>query len=124
MGLLIDTQSIVWAVVTPERLGTAALAAIRDREEQFFVSAATAFEYADLNLRGRFGGDLPLGPILTLLDATVLPLPAETWRLIDALPRLHRDPVDRMMIAHAMYADLAIVTADETIRKYPVRTVW
>ncbi|MGJ3626238.1 hypothetical protein AB5I41_03455 [Sphingomonas sp. MMS24-JH45] len=28
----------------------------------------TAFEYADLNNRGRFGVDLPLGPILGALE--------------------------------------------------------
>lgn len=34
------------------------------------------------------------------------------------------DPVDRMLIAHAIHADLTLVSADETMRRYPVRSLW
>ena len=124
MGLLIDTQSLVWMVTLPEKLGRGVHAALDDPDQPIFVSVATAFEYADLNRRGRFGADLPLDPVLSLLGAAVLPLPAETWRLVEALPDLHRDPVDRMLIAHAIHADLTLVTADRTMRQYPVRSLW
>lgn len=58
------------------------------------------------------------------LEAVVLPLPQEVWMLAEGLPDLHRDPIDRMLIAHAIHADLTLVTADEVIRRYPVRTLW
>ena len=41
-----------------------------------------------------------------------------------ALPMLHRDPFDRLLIAQARHADMAIVTADKHIKKYDVRTIW
>lgn len=91
---------------------------------ELFVSSVTAFEFGDLNARGRFGVDLPLGPILDRLDAVVLPFPADAWRIVDGMARHHRDPIDRMLIGHAIHADLPIVTADRTIRRYPVRTIW
>ena len=84
----------------------------------------TAYEFADLNRRGRFGVDLPLAILLELLDAQVIDYPAECWRLAAELPPLHRDPVDRMMVAHAIHAGLTLVSADETIRRYPVQTIW
>ncbi len=124
MGLLIDTQSLVWVSTRPEKFGPAVLNAFDDPAEEFFISAVTAFEYIDLNMRGRFGRDLPLNPILSLLGASVLPLPADIWRLVEALPTLHRDPVDRMYVAHAIHADLTVVTADQTIRDYPIRSLW
>ncbi len=37
---------------------------------------------------------------------------------------LHGDPFDRMLIAQAVQEGLTIVTADEQIRKYKVRTLW
>jgi PIN domain nuclease of toxin-antitoxin system len=42
----------------------------------------------------------------------------------DSLPDIHRDPVDRMLIAHAIAAGLVLVTADRQIDRYPVRTLW
>lgn len=36
----------------------------------------------------------------------------------------HGDPVDRMLIAHAIHADLTLVTADGLMRRYPVKSLW
>lgn len=55
---------------------------------------------------------------------SVIDYPAEAYHVADSLPDIHRDPVDRMLIAHALHAGLPIVTADATIRRYPVRTIW
>jgi PIN domain nuclease of toxin-antitoxin system len=88
-----------------------------------FVSAVVAWEYADLERRGRFGGAGPLQPLLNQLEASVLDLPAEAHLMANQLPNLHRDPVDRMLIAHALTANLPIITADRMIRSYPVQTI-
>ena len=37
---------------------------------------------------------------------------------------IHGDPFDRMLVAHAIVEDLHIVTGDEAIAAYPVRTIW
>jgi PIN domain nuclease of toxin-antitoxin system len=37
---------------------------------------------------------------------------------------LHSDPFDRLLIAQAQRAGMAILTADEKIGKYKVRTIW
>lgn len=122
LALLIDTQAIVWLATAPERLSQPARRALED--ESIYVSVVTAFEYSDLNVRRRFGVDMPLDPILRLLDAEVLAYPAAAWTLAASLPKIHLDPVDRMLVAHAIYADLSLVTADTTIRDYPVRAIW
>jgi PIN domain nuclease of toxin-antitoxin system len=41
-----------------------------------------------------------------------------------ALPMLHRDPFDRILIAQAIAEGLDLVTNDEPISDYPVRTIW
>lgn len=124
MDLLIDTQSLVWVSLGSSRLGPHAREAMTSGEATLLVSAVTAWEFADLNRRKRFGNDLPLGPLLDRLRARVIDYPAEAWRMADGLPDLHRDPVDRMLIAHAIHADMTLVTADEMIRRYPVRSLW
>jgi PIN domain nuclease of toxin-antitoxin system len=124
LDLLIDTQALVWVASMPRRLTQSVRAAIDDGDSRWFVSAVTAYEYSDLNARGRFELDLPLQPILLSLSATVLDYPAQAWLIAECLPPLHRDPVDRMLVAHAIHAGLTLVTADATIRAYPVASLW
>ena len=40
------------------------------------------------------------------------------------LPDHHRDPMDRMLIAAALRADLTVITTDRIFQAYGVRTVW
>ena len=41
-----------------------------------------------------------------------------------ALPRIHGDPFDRMLIAQAQVEGLPILTADPAISRYDVETIW
>jgi PIN domain nuclease of toxin-antitoxin system len=40
------------------------------------------------------------------------------------LPDLHRDPFDRILVAQAIEEGLVLLTPDEAIRQYAVRTIW
>jgi len=40
------------------------------------------------------------------------------------LPLIHRDPLDRIIVATAVRDQLTILTADRTIPRYPVTTLW
>ncbi|MBN2531681.1 MAG: type II toxin-antitoxin system VapC family toxin [Spirochaetales bacterium] len=40
------------------------------------------------------------------------------------LPYLHNDPFDRILICQSMHHGLTLLTPDENIQKYPVKTVW
>ena len=124
MALLIDTQAILWLATNDPKLSGPAREALLSGDEELLVSVITAFEYSDLNRRGRFGFDLPLPPILDRLGAPVVDLPAAAWAVADELPPIHRDPVDRMLIAHAICADMTLVSADRQIRAYPVKSLW
>ncbi len=39
---------------------------------------------------------------------------------MDKLPRLHRDPIDRIIVAQAIIDEFTIVTSDRLIEVYPV----
>ncbi len=124
MAILIDTHALVWLATDDPGLSATARDVITDGENSVLVSAVTAYEFVDLNRRGRFGTDLPLDLLLRRLHAEIVDFPAPCWPLAATLPLIHRDPVDRMLIAHAIHADLTLVTADATMRAYPVRTLW
>jgi PIN domain nuclease of toxin-antitoxin system len=76
------------------------------------VSSAVAFEFTDLQTRRHF-------PVHEPIDFL-----AEGWRIAQSLPDIHRDPVDRMLIAHTILGGSILVTADVNIRRYPVETLW
>jgi PIN domain nuclease of toxin-antitoxin system len=40
------------------------------------------------------------------------------------LPQHHKDPMDRMLIATALRADLTIITCDAAFRGYGVKMIW
>jgi PIN domain nuclease of toxin-antitoxin system len=42
---------------------------------------------------------------------------------VAALPPLHRDPFDRLLIAQAILLDVPILTADPAVAKYRVQTL-
>jgi PIN domain nuclease of toxin-antitoxin system len=61
---------------------------------------------------------------IELLAARVLPIRASHVTALAALPALHKDPFDRILIAQAVAEGLSLVTNDEPLRAYPVRTIW
>ena len=48
---------------------------------------------------------------------------ADTERA-NALPPIHKDPMDRMLIAQALNSDMSVITEDALYRQYGVKTVW
>ena len=124
MDLIFDTHALLWLVADYRRLGGRVRDVLLDPYTRLFVSAITAWEYADLHARGRLPGSVDLTDVLRTTDTTLLNFPATLWRRAETLPPHHRDPIDRMLIAHAIEAGLTLVTADEKMRRYPVKTLW
>jgi PIN domain nuclease of toxin-antitoxin system len=54
----------------------------------------------------------------------VLPIHQRHVDALAELPAIHDDPFDRMLVAQALVEDLDLVTGDERLRRYPVRTIW
>jgi PIN domain nuclease of toxin-antitoxin system len=124
LDLLIDTQALVWTISGDSRVTAAVRQVLASESNRFFISAVTAFESHDLELRGRLSTEARFAAVVERLAATILDFPSGAWTLLPELPDLHRDPVDRMLIAHAIHADLTLVTGDATMRLYPVRSLW
>lgn len=124
MRLLLDTHVLIWMPTGDPRMSAAARAAIQQPEAELFVSAVSAFELADLQVRGRIAMTEPISAVADVIGLTVIDFPAESWVIAASLPKLHRDPIDRMMIAHAIAGDFTLITKDKIIRRYPVRSLW
>jgi PIN domain nuclease of toxin-antitoxin system len=122
--LLLDTHLIVWLPLRDPRLTKVVIDAVGSPDNSLHVSPVTAFELTELQRRGRIEVSESISELAALLGFELADLPADLWRMARQLPDIHRDPVDRMLIAHAMAAEFTVVTADDRMRRYPVLTLW
>ena len=53
-----------------------------------------------------------------------LRLDEESALHLSRLPMLHKDHFDRMLVCQAIMQGFLLLTRDELIRQYPVRTAW
>jgi PIN domain nuclease of toxin-antitoxin system len=58
------------------------------------------------------------------LGGEILSIRAAHVSALAALPAIHKDPFDRMLIAQAAAEGLALVSSDELIGKYAAKVVW
>ncbi len=120
-----DTSTLLWALGTPERLSPRARRRVDAGEN--IISVASYWEVVIKAQKG----------LLTIVDlaswwrratellaARVLPIRASHVTALAALPMLHKDPFDRILIAQAIAEGVDFVTNDEPIGEYAVRTVW
>lgn len=124
MNFLIDTHALIWTIEGSSRVSNVVKAIFNDQSSELFLSAVTAWELADLRRRNRVPASATVDLAIDLLSPKLLDLPAELWRIAERLPNLHGDPTDRMLIAHALFADMTLITADRMMRRYPIKTLW
>ncbi len=128
MRLLLDTQAFLWAIEAPERLSARARKEIKSDANEILVSAASAWEIAiKTSLGDLVLPDDPQRFVPEQMAAnSFIPLPVlmrHALKVAD-LPKIHKDPFDRLLVAQASVEDLGLVTADPHVRKYPVDTIW
>jgi len=120
--LLLDTHTLLWWLADDPRLGEKARALIADATNQVFVSAASAWEISTKTALGKLDAPSDLDNVVEEEGFDKLSISFFHGQRAGSLPSIHRDPFDRMLIAQAQTEGLDIITADETIRKYGIKT--
>lgn len=122
--LLVDTHVVLWHALDDPRLGPVPTAAIEAEETEAFVSAASLWEIAIKAGLGKLDAPEDLPQRVEQLGFELLAVSAEHAWAVRHLPRHHRDPFDRLLIAQAQVERLPIVTADPSFDAYDVTVVW
>lgn len=122
MKLLLDTHVLLWAAGAPDRLSGETRTLLDDPAVQPHFSPVSLWEVAIKNGLGR--ADFQVDPGLMrrgLIDNGYeeLPIRGEHTIRIAALPPIHRDPFDRMLIAQALVEGFILLTIDEMVARYP-----
>jgi len=118
-GYLLDTHTAIWALDTPENLTATARRAVLAGPN--VLSVVSYWEVMLKCMKGKLDVGDPRAWWFDALDqlaATPLLLRPQHVAGVYALPSIHKDPFDRMLIAQATAEGLALVTADGEIARY------
>jgi len=120
MRLLLDTDVVIWALNRSDKLKNNILAILRDPTNELVVSVISIWEISIKQSLGKLTIPNEYLSILQHQGIRILTVNTTHAYAIRSLPRLHRDPFDRMLIAQAMLEDLTIMTHDKQIPAYSV----
>ena len=122
MRLLLDTHLLLWAAGPSPRLSIEARRLIDDPDNALVVSAASLWEIAVKSglRRPNFRIDAALLRRNLLNNSyQELAVTGEHAVAVAALPLLHRDPFDRILVAQSIVEGITLLTSDPRVAQYP-----
>jgi PIN domain nuclease of toxin-antitoxin system len=116
---------LLWAISAPQRLPTLIRQAVQSAENDVYASLASAWEIGIKVSVGKLVFDVAsLEETLVRTGIQTLAVGLDHVAKVANLPRHHRDPFDRMLVAQAMCESMTLVSRDRELAKYGVRLLW
>ena len=127
MRFLIDTHVAIWLYGQGHRLSRRAAETLADVDSEPCVSTVTAFEIANKHRLGKL-------PLTMAPDQLARRLETDGFSWLDvtlpvalaagALRSSHKDPFDRLLMAHCLVDRMPIVTIDPAFRAMGLDVLW
>ena len=128
MMLLLDTHAALWLVNEYEKLSSKASDLIIDDSNELFLSVASLWEIAIKVSKGKLtelnGGVNAFISNIENMPIELLPIIPNQTAIIEKLPFIHKDPFDRIIVATAISENMIVLTDDDNIQKYDVKSIW
>jgi PIN domain nuclease of toxin-antitoxin system len=127
---LLDAHTFLWWSRNHPDLSKTARDLITNPESVLALSIASAWELSLKCSLGKLPDYEPLmqsAVLLRFLDeraVQLLPITPEDISVSVNLPKHHKDPFDRLIIAQAQRFEMTIVTKDDAFKAYDVAIVW
>jgi PIN domain nuclease of toxin-antitoxin system len=128
--ILLDTHVLLWLAKDPAKLSNKASAAIREaaRSDGIAISMMTVWELAVLAARGKVNLTGTVEAFVENITArtAIRPITPKVAALASQFPPDYpKDPSDRLIGATALAEGMALVSADQYIRRSGiVRIIW
>lgn len=132
MKYLLDTHVFLWSISKPEELSRKATSALKNVDNEIFISAVSLWEISikvrlgKLELKGIHIKDLP--GVLEKLDyQTIAMEEADAIGYSSLGEKTHNDPFDRMLIQQSINRSMAMISKDKKFKKfipYGLRVIW
>lgn len=127
MRLLLDTHAVIWHIEQNPALSIKAVAAIKNPDNEIFVSAVSLWELSIKVSLGKLKLPKPIRDIAIELrnsGVTFLQISEEHALSTASLPWHHRDPFDRMLVVQSQLEDLTLISRDGVFGEYEVSLLW
>ncbi|AFY73531.1 hypothetical protein Syn7502_01463 [Synechococcus sp. PCC 7502] len=128
MRILLDTHTFLWWVADDPKLSVNAKAIIANPDNDVYFSVVSAWEIIIKVGTGKLTlSEAPETYIPSRVASNqfeILPVQMSHILRVNSLPNFHKDPFDRLLIAQSMEENLLIVTIDNLIIQYPVKSIW
>ena len=121
--LLLDTQTLLWWLADDPRLGKEARSAISESRNDVYVSAASNWEISIKKSVGKLAAPDDIDRVVEEEGFIKLPITLFHGDQAGMLPKHHKDPFDRMLVAQAQAEGLIMITSDRFIGQYVIRTM-
>ena len=119
---LLDTNILLWWFKRHKSLGPKTQEIIRDPNNVIFVSSVSIWEISIKKGKGNLIVPDNFKDFLEHEDFTELNITHEHASHILKLPQHHADPFDRMLISQAVVENLTLVSTDNKISQYKVKS--
>lgn len=127
MNVLIDTHVFLWLNEAPEKLSASALQLCERSDVRLYLSLVSVWEIQIKQQLGKLSLSTPWQTMIQRQqqdnELKLLPIELSHIEQLQALPAVHRDPFDRLLIAQAIQESMTIVTSDQFFSQYPVALV-
>lgn len=124
MSYLLDTHTFLWWLADDPQLPQDVRNVMMNPQNDILVSAATGWEISIKQSLGKLVGPTELFSLVDEEGFLELPISFAHGQRAGQLPTIHRDPFDRMLVAQCQAQGLTLLTRDETISRYEVKTYW
>ena len=121
MRVLLDTHIMLWSMCADHRLSSEARAVIEDEGNELYFSSVSLCE---ISIKRKIHpGQMPVcaseaRKAFVANGYGELPFEASHAEAMDALPLLHRDPFDRMILAQAKAEGMKVLSHDNRFLGY------
>ena len=118
----------MWLAGESKKVSSTAKEVFADPDNDLFLSIVSCWEMSVKYVTAKL--KLPEPPARLVptyrerYGIASLPLDEEVALYLPRLPKLHADPFDRMLVCQSIIHGLVILTPDEAIAQYAVRTIW
>ncbi len=127
MKILLDTHAFIWSFSNTKLLSKAAVAALSDPNNSFYISVVTVWEMQIKTALGKTDLDDSVRNIIAEQSSNgfqFLDVNLDHALNVENLPPHHKDPFDRLIISQAMIENMTIITTDEHFPEYNVNLLW
>ena len=121
--VLLDTKVLLWWLAGNSHLGREARTIVADAGTEVFVSAATIWEISIKLELGKLKAPKNMEREVEREGFSKLAITLTHAQLAGSLPKIHRDPFDRMLVAQAQLEDLELISSNPVFAKYSVRLI-